>query len=238
MSGEKEQKKTRSKKTILSINGISMTYEQLKKAREELGSLAAMSQKYGFSHSGLRAYFAKMERLEKSGEYLPGATHTKSTAKKPRPSLPVPEMQVLQGLGETVRRMRLAKGLSLREMGEIGGLSPSYINRIESGDRGAPTGAVLAKIGKVLDITYTDMLKMAGKAEELYVTKQGDDTQALEAFLHSARVTIDGQILSTQSKKMLAEIVYKIEDCDWDNVTKLSDSLSIIGLIDAYKASR
>lgn len=58
--------------------------------------------------------------------------------------------QPRDGLGPMMRRMRTRKFLAGQRVARIAGLDPSYISRIESGQR-APTRAVLLRICAALD---------------------------------------------------------------------------------------
>lgn len=66
------------------------------------------------------------------------------------------------GAGEFVRRKRLEKCLSQRQLAALSGISNSEISRIEAGGRQNPSPAVLRLLSAALDTPYEEMLAQAG----------------------------------------------------------------------------
>lgn len=64
-------------------------------------------------------------------------------------------------LGEAIKQRRKVKGLTLRELSSIAGLSPSHLGRIERGER-FPSGRILRKLAEPLGFAETELLKLAG----------------------------------------------------------------------------
>ncbi len=52
--------------------------------------------------------------------------------------------------GETLRQLREAQGLGLRETAAIVGISPAYLNRIERGKEHPPKPEIIKALAKVL----------------------------------------------------------------------------------------
>jgi transcriptional regulator with XRE-family HTH domain len=53
--------------------------------------------------------------------------------------------------GAALRRDRLARGLSQRQLGSIAGLSSSAISRLEQGERDQPLAVTLIRLAGALD---------------------------------------------------------------------------------------
>jgi transcriptional regulator with XRE-family HTH domain len=66
------------------------------------------------------------------------------------------------GAGEYVRRKRLEKGISQRQLSAVSGISNSEISRIEAGRRKSPSPAVLRLLARALDAPYEELLAEAG----------------------------------------------------------------------------
>ena len=64
--------------------------------------------------------------------------------------------------GEYIRRRRIEKGLSQRQLAAVSGVSNSEISRIEAGERQNPSPAVLRAISKALAVPYEELLAEAG----------------------------------------------------------------------------
>ena len=63
--------------------------------------------------------------------------------------------------GKTLKRQRLMIPLTLRELAAKSGVSSSHLGRIERGDR-FPSGHILRKIAKPLDLDESLLMTMAG----------------------------------------------------------------------------
>ena len=63
-----------------------------------------------------------------------------------------------KALGERIRKLRQAKGLSQAAFAEMCGIGPRYIARIEQGESNLPF-SVLTKIAKNLKVTVFSLLK-------------------------------------------------------------------------------
>lgn len=85
-------------------------------------------------------------------------------------------------LGETVRALREAHRLSLRELAERSGFSPSFVSQLENGHV-APSLHSLERIAQVLGIAVSTVVRMAeehGTREVEVEAPLGDATSAAE----------------------------------------------------------
>ena len=80
--------------------------------------------------------------------------------------------------GEHIRKKRLERRISQRQLAAMSGVSNSEISRIEAGERQNPSPGVLRAIAKALDVPYEDLLAEAGYLEATPV----DASQASERF--------------------------------------------------------
>ncbi|MBA7506574.1 hypothetical protein ES706_05266 [subsurface metagenome] len=64
-------------------------------------------------------------------------------------------------LGEALKRQRISKELTLKELSLESGVSLSHLARIERGER-FPSGRILRKLAEPLGLEETEILKMAG----------------------------------------------------------------------------
>ena len=65
------------------------------------------------------------------------------------------------GLGEIIRQQRVTIPLTLQELANLGGVSPSHLGRIENGDR-FPSARILRKIAKPLGLAEGGLFASAG----------------------------------------------------------------------------
>jgi transcriptional regulator with XRE-family HTH domain len=60
--------------------------------------------------------------------------------------------------GQFLKELRIAKGLTLIELGERIHLSNPYLSQIENGKRGIPTPELLEKLAEVFDVPFIELL--------------------------------------------------------------------------------
>ena len=58
----------------------------------------------------------------------------------------------MEHFSEKIKKRRKEMGLTLKELGDMTGLSPSYISKIENGERKAPSWEVVVKIEEALQL--------------------------------------------------------------------------------------
>lgn len=68
-------------------------------------------------------------------------------------------------LGERIRQLRLARGVSQRDMAAAIGVSPAYLSALEHGRRGRPSWATLQKIIGYFNIIWDEAEDLARLAE-------------------------------------------------------------------------
>lgn len=64
--------------------------------------------------------------------------------------------------GSYLRKLRKERGLSIRRLEEMSGVSNAYLSQIENGKRGLPSPEILKKIYEPLDVGYTELMEKAG----------------------------------------------------------------------------
>src|SRR5258707_11630939 len=65
-------------------------------------------------------------------------------------------------LGEVLQAAREAKQLSLRAVEKATGVSNAYLSQVESGKIKQPSPTILHKLSEIYEISYTDVLTLAG----------------------------------------------------------------------------
>ena len=69
-------------------------------------------------------------------------------------------------LGEILKQQRLMIPLTLRKLAALTGISPSYLGRIEKGER-FPSASILQRIAKSLGFAESELLALAGYLSSL-----------------------------------------------------------------------
>jgi transcriptional regulator with XRE-family HTH domain len=73
-----------------------------------------------------------------------------------------PESQ--ESFGQTIRRLREAKGITLRKLAELLDVSPTFLSKIERDEPGSrPSEERIAVLAKLLDQDADEFLALAGR---------------------------------------------------------------------------
>ena len=65
-----------------------------------------------------------------------------------------------------IKKLRIEKGLTLTELGEIIGYSNPYLSQVETGKRGKPSPDMLRKLSLLYDYPYLSLIVVAGYVTE------------------------------------------------------------------------
>lgn len=87
-----------------------------------------------------------------------------------------------QNLGQFLKTGRESKGLTLRAVENTTGVSNAYLSQLESNKIKQPSPVVLHKLSEALDVSYTQLLSLAG------YPVPGSDTSRDENVGMAARV--------------------------------------------------
>lgn len=141
------------------------------------------------------------------------------------------ERKISENFGAILRHYREEKGLSLAELGERAGISASYINRIELGERNAPSYPIIEKLAEGLDINPVLLMDAAG-----IINKETDRAKTVTELLFSNNVALkEGEPpINVNTKKQLAEIIEYIIDMEWKD-NKHIEMVKLIELLDEFK---
>ena len=142
------------------------------------------------------------------------------------------ERKVRENFGSMLRHLREERGLSLAELGEITGVSASYINRIELGERKAPSYPIIEKLARGLSISTSSLMSTAGVSDSDKI----DDAKTVTELIFSNNVTLEegGPAINVNTKKQLVEIVEFIISMEWKE-NKHVEMVKLIELLDEFK---
>lgn len=109
---------------------------------------------------------------------------------------------------DKLRDMRKLKGFTIRELADRSGVSAAYISQLENGNRGIPSPEVLMKLSEGLNISYSDLMEIAGYLENPNRTllETGNPVN-LRRFLRENELMFDGIVLSEQDKEWVERML-------------------------------
>jgi len=109
---------------------------------------------------------------------------------------------------DQLRGLRKLKGYTIREVADRSGVSSAYISQLENGNRGIPSPEILMKLSEGLNISYSDLMQLAG-----YLESSGKDAPVeqspvnLRRFLRENHLTFDGVLLNEQDKEWIERML-------------------------------
>src|SRR5690606_9347070 len=121
------------------------------------------------------------------------------------------------------------KNLSLKQLEEISGVSASYVNRLERGERKSPSITKILQLAEALEIPNSVLV--ATIIQEPRKNEKVD----LSELLIKHEYLLKGGTLSRDAKERLLKIIEHITQCQWSSDTKIRDLYVLAELIDQFK---
>ena len=109
-------------------------------------------------------------------------------------------METGMNLGDSIRRIRLAKGISQGEMQKRTGILRSYVSRVENGHT-VPSFATLQRLAGAMGVTLSDFFAMDG-------THASSDGDSAAEYLRELKGLLPQ--LSQEQRQQLLESVKKM----------------------------
>jgi len=134
---------------------------------------------------------------------------------------------VSKNFGSILKFAREGKDLSLKELEDITGISASYINRLENGERQAPSVPIVSELADALDLDFAMLLDACN-------SKSDNDVKSIAELLLTKDFTINGIIIGKEAKEILVSLIEKVVNAKWKD-DKMQEAYEISSLIDAYK---
>lgn len=128
-----------------------------------------------------------------------------------------------------VKKLRKDQGFSLKDVERMTGISVSYVNRIEKGERKAPSYPIIEKMARAYGVPVGDLLHIAGVAND------ESNVQGVAQLIYSNPFTINGSMTSTKQKEAIVELLEAMDSVEWNDETKHLDTVNLINLISKFK---
>lgn len=138
--------------------------------------------------------------------------------------------RVSNNLGSIILSLREQKGLSLSKLGDLAGVSASYINRLELNERKAPSYPIIEKLAQALNVNVNTLLVAAGAHSDATEVKSFREL----VFSNNVSILGDEHPLSPRKKEDLIKIIDFIAKMEWKD-NKHIESLHLFELITQFK---
>lgn len=141
------------------------------------------------------------------------------------------ERKISSHFGLYLKNLRESKGLSLADVQSWTGISTSYLNRIEHGERRAPSLPIIYQLSKFYDIPVEEMIKIALNLEK----DESEEEITFETLIFSKDFKINDRIINQQIKSKIISLINYIDGMEWDGRMKTSQILEVINKIEELK---
>lgn len=109
---------------------------------------------------------------------------------------------------DKLRDLRKLKGFTIRDLADRSGVSTAYISQLENGNRGIPSPEVLMKLSEGLNISYSELMEIAGYLESKHKrNEQLKDPVNLRRFIRENDLMFDGFVLSELDKEWIERML-------------------------------
>lgn len=137
---------------------------------------------------------------------------------------------VSEKFGSALLYYRQQKGLSLKELETLTKVSSSYLNRLEKGERSAPSIPIASKIADALNIDLSVLLNLSS------TNVPATEAQTVsELLLYNDFKIVEDKVISKEAKQILVEIIEFIITSVWNEETKIGDILELSELVSDFK---
>lgn len=139
--------------------------------------------------------------------------------------------EINEKFGLYLKFLRENKGYSLIQLQELTGISSSYINRLESGDRKAPSYPIIERLAEALGVDVIELLNISGTAKT-------DKTESIFQLILKNDFTIDedgNDIATPVVKQLLTDLLQNVLTCKWSDSTRFSDIYTLLKSVDELK---
>lgn len=134
--------------------------------------------------------------------------------------------------GPLLRELRRKGGFSLAELQDKTGISASYINRMENGERKTPSVSIIETLANALQVDKNLLISAANDS----VSKR--KTVDIFELLKSNNITINGKTITDKDKDFFINIITATFESPWTAETKHLDIIKIAEMVEKYKKSK
>jgi transcriptional regulator with XRE-family HTH domain len=131
-----------------------------------------------------------------------------------------------ENFGSFIKHLRESKEYSLKDLEALTGVSSSYINRIEKGERKSPSYQIIKQLADALGQDINDLLNIANNNPSHELT-------SIEQVILTNDFTIGGKQASKELKQKLVDVIIRMNNAPWED--KFKEMMEISASIDLYK---
>lgn len=140
------------------------------------------------------------------------------------------DREVSHKFGSVLKYWREKRGFTLQQLYEKTGVSSGYLNRLENGERKAPSVPICMKIANSLDVPLSVLLDISTTE-----TPAQEAPTIAELILYNDCRVDEHSLMSKEEKETLVQIVEFIIEATWDEEHKIKQLFQLSELVDDFK---
>lgn len=136
--------------------------------------------------------------------------------------------------GERIKELREAKGMSLKDLEHVSGVTSSYVHRIEKGLR-KPSVEKIEKLAEALDADFKELLDLLNIGFILDDKNEKKNETDLMKLIKSKQYKINGIQLSDKKQTLLNEILNEIINEKWTETNEFKKGFDLVDKVKQFK---
>ncbi|WP_431810634.1 helix-turn-helix domain-containing protein [Lysinibacillus capsici] len=137
-------------------------------------------------------------------------------------------MLISDDFGKMLKSLRKKRGLTLADLSDLSGISISYLNRLEKGERKSPGFTKIIKLAEVLSVPVSSLVGSCIQESE-------DKPVSISELFFNHTIEYNDEVLDSKTKALLVEIAETVLLLKWEKSTILNDLQQIAELISELK---
>ena len=107
--------------------------------------------------------------------------------------------------GQILKRLRLDRGFTLRELQDLTGISNAYLSQLETGKRGVPSLKIVGTLSKALGVDTEHMVKLAMDAQMSEENETSEPDEEMPLYLEW--FTINIHKLTSENQNIVRDLI-------------------------------
>jgi len=137
--------------------------------------------------------------------------------------------------GKKIKELREAKGMSLKDLEHVSGVTSSYVHRIEKGLR-KPSVEKIEKLADALDADFKELLDLLNIGFILDDKVEKKEDLDLLKIIRNDKLIIGDKKLEKSKQQLLIEIINEIVNEEWTEKEELKRGFDLVDKVKQFKA--
>lgn len=132
--------------------------------------------------------------------------------------------------GSYIKELRIGKNNSLKQIEEVTGISASYLNRIENGQRKCVSLPIIESLAKAYGRSALELVEVA-----LNNSYNSEELPLLETIIYNNSFIINSKEADKEVKDALVSLIRCVVNLNWTSNSKFRDSALVLEEVENLK---